>query len=109
MKTKNILLTNRMFVTVAVAMAANASFAQQANNDTDTARVGEVVVTALGIKKEKKKLGFAIAEVDGASLVKARETRTTSEQRYRHSACGRGRCYRLGYQKGKKEVGFCDC
>ena len=74
MKTKNILLTNRMFVMVAVAMAANASLAQQANNDTDTARVGEVVVTALGIKKEKKKLGFAIAEVDGASLVKARET-----------------------------------
>lgn len=28
--------------------------AQQANNDTDTARVGEVVVTALGIKKEKR-------------------------------------------------------
>jgi hypothetical protein len=36
--------------------------------------VGEVVVTALGIKKEKKKLGFAVSEIQGASLVKARET-----------------------------------
>lgn len=33
----------------------------------------DVVVTALGIKKEKKKLGYAVQEVKGDALVKARE------------------------------------
>ncbi len=33
----------------------------------------EVVVTALGIKKEKKRLGYAVQEVKGEELVKARE------------------------------------
>jgi len=40
----------------------------------DTSAVGEVIVTALGIKKEKKKLGFAVSEIQGSTLVKARET-----------------------------------
>lgn len=35
--------------------------------------LSEVVVTALGIKKEKAKLGYAVQEVEGESLVKARE------------------------------------
>lgn len=35
--------------------------------------LNEVVVTALGIKKEKKKLGYAVQEVKGEDLVKARE------------------------------------
>ncbi|HEV9037108.1 MAG TPA: TonB-dependent receptor, partial [Puia sp.] len=33
----------------------------------------DVVVTALGIKKEKKRLGYAVQEVKGEALVKARE------------------------------------
>src|SRR5688572_22560606 len=33
----------------------------------------EVVVTALGIKKEKKRIGYAVQEVKGEELVKARE------------------------------------
>lgn len=33
----------------------------------------EVVVTALGIKREKKALGYAVQEIDGGSLVVARE------------------------------------
>lgn len=36
--------------------------------------LSEVVVTALGIKKEKAKLGYAVQEVQGESLVKARES-----------------------------------
>ena len=40
---------------------------------SDTVRVEEVVVTALGIKKEKKKLGYAVQEIEGADLVKAKE------------------------------------
>lgn len=35
--------------------------------------MNEVVVTALGIKKEIKKLGYSVQEVKGADLVKARE------------------------------------
>lgn len=35
--------------------------------------LGEVVVTALGIKKEKRKLGYSTQDVKGTDLVKARE------------------------------------
>ncbi len=40
---------------------------------TDTKQLQEVVVTALGIKKDVRKIGVAIQSVDGASLVKSRE------------------------------------
>jgi len=40
---------------------------------TDSKNLNEVVVTALGIRKEKRNLGYAIQEVKGADLVKARE------------------------------------
>ena len=40
----------------------------------DTQTLEEVVVTALGIKREKKALGYAMQEVKGESLVAARET-----------------------------------
>ncbi len=36
-------------------------------------QLNEVVVTALGVKKEVKKLGYSVQEVKGADLVKARE------------------------------------
>ena len=39
----------------------------------DEQALSEVVVTALGIKKEKAKLGYAVQEVQGESLIKARE------------------------------------
>ncbi|PWG81546.1 SusC/RagA family TonB-linked outer membrane protein [Pararcticibacter amylolyticus] len=35
--------------------------------------LSEVVVTALGIRKEKAKLGYAVQEVQGENLIKARE------------------------------------
>ncbi len=40
---------------------------------TDEKQLQEVVVTALGIKKDVRKIGVAIQSVDGASLVKSRE------------------------------------
>ena len=40
----------------------------------DTQTLQEVVVTALGIKREKKALGYAMQEVKGDALVSARET-----------------------------------
>ena len=36
--------------------------------------LGEVVVTALGIKRERKALGYGLAEVKGEELTKAKET-----------------------------------
>jgi len=41
---------------------------------TDTKQLGEVVVTALGIKKDERKLGYAVTKVDGNVLNVARET-----------------------------------
>lgn len=40
---------------------------------TDARQLSEVVVTALGIEKDKSKIGYATQEVKGPSLVKARE------------------------------------
>ena len=40
---------------------------------TDLKALDEVVVTALGVKKETRKIGYAVQEVDGEQLVKARE------------------------------------
>ncbi|AIZ40311.1 SusC/RagA family TonB-linked outer membrane protein [Cellulophaga baltica] len=39
----------------------------------DAAALEEVVITALGIKREKKALGYAVQEVKGTSLEKAKE------------------------------------
>lgn len=44
----------------------------------DQKNLSEVVVTALGIKKEKAKLGYAVQEVKGEELVKARESNLVS-------------------------------
>jgi TonB-linked SusC/RagA family outer membrane protein len=44
----------------------------------DSQSLSEVVVTALGIKKEKKALGYAVQEVQGEDLVKAREGNVVS-------------------------------
>lgn len=41
--------------------------------------LNEVVITALGIKKEKKKLGYAVQEVKGEDLNVARETNVVNQ------------------------------
>ncbi|TGE22977.1 SusC/RagA family TonB-linked outer membrane protein [Hymenobacter metallicola] len=40
----------------------------------DTKQLGEVVVTALGREEQKKSLGYAVQDVQGAELTQARET-----------------------------------
>ncbi|MBN1414170.1 MAG: SusC/RagA family TonB-linked outer membrane protein [Bacteroidales bacterium] len=42
--------------------------------EIEVQEVDEIIVTALGIQKEKKSIGYAVQEVDGESLAKARET-----------------------------------
>lgn len=46
--------------------------------EDDEQKLSEIVVTALGVKKEKAKLGYAAQEVKGADLVKARESNVVS-------------------------------
>ena len=41
--------------------------------DQDVKKMNEVVVTALGVRKETKKIGYAIQEVKGEDLTKARD------------------------------------
>ena len=40
----------------------------------DATELSEVVVTALGIEREKRDLGYAVQEINGADITKARET-----------------------------------
>jgi TonB-linked SusC/RagA family outer membrane protein len=54
-------------VTIAASNTINVVLADESNN------LNEVVVTALGIQREKKSLGYAVQEVKGESLVEARE------------------------------------
>jgi TonB-linked SusC/RagA family outer membrane protein len=56
METREIAITPNMVVVLA----------------SDTQRLDEVVVTALGISREKKALGYAVTEVGGEELLKAR-------------------------------------
>lgn len=39
----------------------------------DASQLDEIVVTALGIKRERKSLGYSVQEIQGASIVDARE------------------------------------
>lgn len=56
--------------TTATISAANAALIQLS---ADAKNLNEVVVTALGIRKEVKRLGYSVQEVKGAELIKARE------------------------------------
>ena len=42
--------------------------------EADTKNLQDVVVTALGIKRERRAIGYSVTEVKGASLTEARET-----------------------------------
>jgi TonB-linked SusC/RagA family outer membrane protein len=42
--------------------------------EESSSQLGEVTVTALGISKESRKVGYSVTKVDGAQLTQARET-----------------------------------
>lgn len=46
---------------------------------TDAMQLSEVVVTALGVEKEKKSLGYSVQSVGNESLTTARETNVTNQ------------------------------
>ncbi|SFD09292.1 TonB-linked outer membrane protein, SusC/RagA family [Chitinophaga sp. CF118] len=64
------------YVSQQITVGATTSY--QVTLPDDEKKLSEVVVTALGIKKEKAKLGYAAQEVKGAELVKARESNVIS-------------------------------
>ena len=59
------------YKTQEVAVANRTSF--DVDMEEDITALSEVVVTALGVQKEVKSLGYAVQKVDGASSTKARE------------------------------------
>jgi len=59
LKAQEFIVGNSLSVTIPVEQNSNS--------------LNEVVVTALGVKKERKKLGYAVQEVKGEELIKARE------------------------------------
>ena len=67
------LLNARKFWLSLTAIATISTLGAQTDDISDTTKVDEVVVTALGIKKDKKKLGFAVQEFSGSALTKAKE------------------------------------
>nr|WP_315025665.1 SusC/RagA family TonB-linked outer membrane protein [uncultured Chryseobacterium sp.] len=50
----------------------------QNTDSTKAAKIDEVVVTAYGVKKEKKTLGYSFQDVKGQALVDAKETNVTN-------------------------------
>jgi len=59
-------------------LTVDKSVSYQVTLQDDEKKLSEVLVTALGIKKEKAKVGYAAQEVKGADLVKAREPNVIS-------------------------------
>jgi TonB-linked SusC/RagA family outer membrane protein len=59
------------FATQDITVTDEANYSIQLKSDTKS--LSEVVVTAYGIKKEVKKLGYSVQEIKGADLVKARD------------------------------------
>lgn len=50
----------------------------QQNDSLKTTKIDEVVVTAYGVKKEKKSLGYSFQDVKGQTLVDAKENNVTN-------------------------------
>lgn len=59
------------FATQEIVLSAQKNLVVRMKADAKT--LNEVVVTALGVRKEKKNIGYAVQEVKGEDLVKARE------------------------------------
>lgn len=62
---------NMLGYTVAKRMVANATDAMTVSMSSSSSDLNEVVVTALGIKREEKSLGYAVTKVDSTQLTDA--------------------------------------
>ena len=66
-----LVITNIGFTTRELKVTADLNNIMMA---TETTNLNEVVVTALGVKKETKRIGYSVQEVKGSDLLKARES-----------------------------------
>lgn len=73
-KSNNVILEFSFLGFITQDVPLNGKSVINVNLVQSTVSLNEVVVTALGIKREKKSLGYAVQEVDGESLVQSRET-----------------------------------
>jgi len=66
-----------VLIITSIGFATRELEATKVSNDlilsTESANLNEVVVTALGIKKETKRIGYAVQEVKGEDLTRARD------------------------------------
>lgn len=72
---------NRTIVKAGLLSSLFFCFTRLSAQNTDSTKVGkidEVVVTAYGVKKEKKSLGYSFQDVKGQTLVDAKETNVTN-------------------------------
>lgn len=72
-----LLITGTDIVSKQVTLDGNTSLLISLEQDVKS--INEVVVTALGIKKEKKKLGYAVQEIKGDELTIARESNVVNQ------------------------------
>ncbi len=64
------------FLTKEVAVGSQTTFAIVLSEDTK--QLTDVVVTALGIKKERRALGYSVTQIGGETLTQARENNITN-------------------------------
>lgn len=63
---------------IAQEMPLNGQSRIQVTLATDAQQLSEIVITALGVEKDKKSVGYATQSVDGSQLTQARETNVVS-------------------------------
>ncbi|MDE7412174.1 MAG: SusC/RagA family TonB-linked outer membrane protein [Muribaculaceae bacterium] len=69
MKQKSIFLLSSLFFSTSFSIyAQNPELKDSLNKDSFNATLDEVVVTALGINKERKGLGYSVSNLDGSDL-----------------------------------------
>lgn len=72
-KPKDVLLFSGIGIKTAEVVVTDLNEVLTVKLETESKVLNEVVVTALGVKKEIKRLGYSIQEVKGADLIKARD------------------------------------
>lgn len=77
-KQGDILLISGVGIMAKEHSIANGGY-QYINVEVEAGQLNEVVVTALGIRKDKRKLGYALQDIKGEALTVARETNVVNQ------------------------------
>ncbi|MDX1365431.1 MAG: carboxypeptidase-like regulatory domain-containing protein, partial [Arenibacter latericius] len=74
--TTTLVFSSLGFTTKEIAVGGQSTINVSLSEDAE--QLGEVVVTALGIKRERKSLGYALQEIKGGDIVESRESNVTN-------------------------------